>query len=376
MLNGPLPLDLSELEGRRFICQDPCKLCCLCQPECLPGEVEYFKKNHPNRLVLKKEPHRHYALALKKGQGSCAFLTKGRCEVYAHRPHFCRQFPFHIHVGSRVQVELDLSCRGVWLERGEEAMTEGLRLVQEGEAEIRRTLKESVPVYREFTMNCLEAGLELDVGKARSQISARLDELTDLRLIASLLEASVEEDALSIPDLKARPLLDGGTMRELSQSALEMVSDSLAADELFQAPVYCAPDGSWNLFRVIGSKVEWHVMGEEGDVRKAGELPVKDIKLRQPEGRDRHMLRDYLRILNNRDSFMGYAFYLMDEYDYEDPWPNVYCGVIATSVLDLLWRCSLIEAFFPGGKDGDRMREGIIFYDMDRLDAPTLGAFI
>lgn len=376
MLNGPLPLDLSELEGRRFVCQDPCKLCCLCQPECLPGEVDFFKRNHPNRLVLKKDPHRHYALALKKGQGSCSFLKDGRCEVYPHRPHFCRQFPFHIHVGSRAQVELDLSCRGVWLDQGEEAMAEGLRLVQDNEPEIRRTLKESVPVYREFTLNCIEAGLDVDVGKARSQVAARLDELTDLRLIASLLEGSVEEEELSIPDLKAKPMLDGKTMAELSHSALEMVADSMAADELFQAPVYCAPDGSWNLFRVLGQTVEWHIMDTEGDVRRKGELPIKDIKLRQPEGRDRQVLRDYLKMLNNRDSFMGYAFYLMDEYDYEDPWPNVYGGVLSTSVLDLLWRTSLLSAFFPGMKDGERMREGIIFYDMDRLDAPTLGAFM
>jgi len=376
MLNGPLPLDLSELEGRRFVCQDPCKLCCLCQPECLPEEVDFFKKNYPNRLVLKKEPHKHYALALKKGQGSCSFLQGVRCEVYPHRPHFCRQFPFHIHVGSRAQIELDLSCRGVWLGQGEDAMTEGLRMVQEKEAEIRRTLKESVPVYREFTLNCQEAGLEIDVGKVRSQVAARLDELTDLRLIASLLEESVEEDELSIPGLKAKPLLDTKTMGELSHSALEMVTDSMAADELFQAPVYCAPDGSWNLFRVLGQKVEWHVLGVEGDVTKRGELPIKDIKLQQPEGRDRQVLRDYLKILNDRDSFMGYAFYLMDDYDYEDPWPNVYGGVLSTSVLDLLWRTALLAAFFPGMKDGERMREGIIFYDMDRLDAPTLGAFI
>lgn len=376
MLNGPLPLDLSELEGRRFVCQDPCKLCCLCQPECLPGEVDFFKKNYSNRLVLKKDPHRHYALALKKGQGSCAFLQGGRCEVYPHRPHFCRQFPFHIHVGSRAQVELDLSCRGVWLDKGEDAMSEGLRMVQDNEAEIRRTLKESVPVYREFTQNCIEAGLDVDVGKVRAQVTARLDELTDLRLIASLLEGSVEEEELSIPDLKARPSLDGKTMAELTHSALEMVTDSMAADELFQAPVYCAPDGSWNLFRVQGQKAEWHVMDVEGDVSKRGELSLKDIRLQQPEGRDRQVLRDYLKILNNRDSFMGYAFYLIDEYDYEDPWPNVYGGVLSTSVLDLLWRTSLLAAFFPGMKDGERMREGIIFYDMDRLDAPTLGAFI
>ncbi len=376
MLNGPLPIDLSELEGRSFICQDPCKLCCLCQPECMPGELDYFKKNYADRLVLKKEPHKHYAFALKKGQGSCTFLDNGRCQVYAHRPHFCQQFPFHIHVGSRAQVELDLSCRGVWSNQGEEAMSEGLRLVQQNEVAIRKTLKESVPIYREFNNNCMEAGLEVDVSKVRSQVGARLDEMTDLRLIASLLECSVEEEELSIPDLKAKPLLDGNTFRDLSQSALEMVTDSLAADELFQAPVYCAPDGSWNLFRVTGPKVERHLMDVGGDVRLVGDLPIKDIKLRQPEGRDRQVLRDYLKVLNNRDSFMGYAFHLIDEYDYEDPWPNVYGGVFSTSVLDLLWRTSLIEAFFPGGKDGERMREGIIFYDMDRLDAPTLGAFI
>nr|MBP7087183.1 YkgJ family cysteine cluster protein [Methanomassiliicoccales archaeon] len=260
--------------------------------------------------------------------------------------------------------------------KGDDAMAEGLKLVQDNEAEIRRTLKESVPVYREFTLNCLEAGLDVDVGKARSQVAARLDELTDLRLIASLLEGSVEEDELSIAGLKAKPTLDGKTMNELSHSALEMVTDSMAADELFQAPVYCAPDGSWNLFRVLGQKVEWHVMDTEGDVRKKDELPIKDIRLKQPEGHDRQVLRDYLKILNNRDSFMGYAFYLIDDYDYEDPWPNVYGGVLSTSVLDLLWRTSLIAAFFPGMKDGERMKEGIIFYDMDRLDAPTLGAFI
>ncbi|MDD1772802.1 MAG: YkgJ family cysteine cluster protein [Methanomassiliicoccales archaeon] len=376
MNETPLPLDMSELEGRRFICQDPCKLCCLCQPECLGDEVEYFKKNYPERLVLKKEPHRHYALTLKKGQGSCSFLNNGRCQVYEARPHFCRQFPFHIHIGTRAQVELDLSCRGVWLDKGEEAMGEGMRLVQQNDAAIRRTLKEAVLVYREFNNNCYEAGIEVDVSKARSQINARLDEMTDLRLIASLLEGSVEDDELSIPDLKAKPILDGNTMRELTQSALEMVTDSLAADELFQAPVYCAPDGSWNLFRIMGQKVERHIMDVEGDVRKVGELPIREIKLRQPEGRDRQVLRDYIKVLNGRDSFMGYAFYLMDEYDYEDPWPNVYGGVLSTTVLDLLWRSALIEAFFPGGKDGDWMREGIIFYDMDRLDAPTLGAFI
>ena len=44
-------MDLSELEGRTFTCDEKCGLCCLCQAEVLPHELPFFKKNHPR-------PHR------------------------------------------------------------------------------------------------------------------------------------------------------------------------------------------------------------------------------------------------------------------------------------------------------------------------------
>ena len=114
-------VDLSELEGRNFTCTDGCGLCCLCQPELLPNEEKLFRSKFPEMVVLKNEPHRHYAMAMKKGMGSCAFLNDRRCKVYNERPHFCREFPFHIHVGMRAQVQLDLSCRGAWVNDGEDA---------------------------------------------------------------------------------------------------------------------------------------------------------------------------------------------------------------------------------------------------------------
>lgn len=87
-------------------------------------------------------------------------------------------------------------------------------------------------------------------------------------------------------------------------------------------------------------------------------------------------MADYLRVLNNRDSIVGSTYYLVDEYDYEDYFPNVYMGVLSTSMLDMIWRASLI-AHVKGTKlDGDGVREGIIYYDMDRLDGPSIGAFI
>jgi hypothetical protein len=50
--------------------------------------------------------------------------------------------------------------------------------------------------------------------------------------------------------------------------------------------------------------------------------------------------------------------------------------VLATSALDLLWRTALV-CKVTGLRTGmDGVREGIIYYDMDRLDAPTIGAFL
>ena len=66
--NQELTVDLSELQGRKFVCSDECQLCCLCQPELLEKEVPYFKRNFPDRLVVRRSPHKHTALALKNGK--------------------------------------------------------------------------------------------------------------------------------------------------------------------------------------------------------------------------------------------------------------------------------------------------------------------
>ena len=70
------------------------------------------------------------------------------------------------------------------------------------------------------------------------------------------------------------------------------------------------------------------------------------------------------------------VYYMMNENDYEDDLSNAYYGSLATSVLDVMWRASLLDHFFGTGMGARGIREAIIFYDMDRLDAPTIGAFV
>jgi Fe-S-cluster containining protein len=373
LLPSDLDLDLSELEGRSFTCDPSCGLCCLCQPEVLPHEVSWFKSNHPRRIVETKRPHRHIALTLKEGQGACTFLNASRrCEIYAQRPHYCRQFPFHLYLGKRVQVELDLSCRGVWYGGAEDALVEGGRMVQDNVDALRETLTETRAVYRDFEANCRDAGIYRPEEALRREVGRRIEMFTELPYLAHVLDLSAEDEEMSMPDAPAGTL----DAAELQRSVMEMGLESLAAEDVFSAPVYCDPKWRWNLFLVKGGSMRWAFLNDDGSLDAAGDIDPTKVKLLSPEGEGRSIFLSYLRMLNRRDSMMGYAAYLVDDYGYEDFLGNTYYGVMATTALDLLWRASLI-AYLQGGRlDRAGMIEGIISYDMDRLDAPTIGAFL
>ncbi len=369
------PVDLGELEGRRFECIEGCGLCCLCQPELLEGELPYFKRNHPERVMAKRQPHKHFALAMKKKVGSCAFLDDRRCTVYNMRPHYCRQFPFHVHVGDRAQVELDLSCRGVWTGKGEDATAAGLRLVAENDRAISSAFHQTNPLYRQFFRNCLDMQIECRPDRLRQEARPFLGRFNDLSYLATLLEASAEEEPVDIAKLLVKTL-DRPKRRELDEAAWEAVKDSLGVADPFDAPIYCDIDGRWNLFRLEDESIEHYLITEEGDLEHKGGMDSEDVQLPEltPEGAK--TFSDYMGILNRRDSMLGNAYYLMDEYGYEDDLPNIYYGVLATSALDLLWRTALVCKVAGLRADSDGVREGIIYYDMDRLDAPTIGAFL
>ncbi len=365
-------VDYSELRGRHFTCLGKCGLCCLCQPELLPQEEAFFRRNFPNRLVRKQIPHKHTALALRNGSGSCQFLSGRRCTIYQDRPHYCRAFPLHIHVGNRVQVELDLSCRGVWDDKGEDALDIGRGMVSENRAAIERTLQEAGRVYDQFFHNCQDSGIFYSSELLREDLSKKMDKMSDLSYLATVLDSSAEDELMALPS-SARAV----NMKDLEMAARETSLESLSARTLLESPVYCDEEGDWNVFSLKNGSLRWDILNEEGVMGIVRSIDPSEVKLLEPSGKGRDLFIDYLKLLNNRDSMLGYAFFLVDQFGYEDPLPNVYFGAIATAALDLLWRSSLL-AHTRGQKalDESGVREGIIFYDMDRLDAPTIGAFI
>jgi hypothetical protein len=271
-------------------------------------------------------------------------------------------------------VELDLSCRGVWYGGKEDALVAGGKMVADNREVLVRTLQESREVYREFEANCVDAGIYRAPEILRRTVSARIGELADVQYLAKVLDLSAEDDEMeTMPSPMKAPEYE---RRELEDSARETGLESLRAEDVFSAPVYCDPAGGWNLLLSRNGKVEWSVMNDDGTLTPARSIDPRQVPLLAPDGEGLDVFRAYMGTLNRRDSMFGYACYLVDDYGYEDNLANTYYGALAAAALDLLWRSSLVAYMRKGRLDRQGMIEGIIAYDMDRLDAPTIGAFI
>ncbi len=370
-----LPIDLSEVEGRRFVCLDNCQLCCLCQPELLEDEEAFFRRNFPARVVTRRTPHKHTALAMKQGGGPCTFLDeKGRCAVYQQRPHYCRSFPFHVYLGDRVQVELDLSCRGVWGDQGEDATVFALKLAEENKDRIAKGLLDSREVYEQFRANCADAGLDPEPSRLRRDLEPKLSLAADPLYLGRVLDLSLEDEEMRLPERS--DAVEQGRMDELRQAAMETALDSLASVDPMSSPVYCDPEGKWKMLMSSDGGLDLYEMEKGGSLRRTQTVDPSEIELLAPEGDGVALFAEYLGILNRRDSMLGHAYYLLDDLGYDDHVQNVYYGSIATAALDLLWRGSLLAHLRKGRLDRAGVMEAIIYYDMDRLDAPTIGAFV
>ncbi|MGD1059839.1 MAG: YkgJ family cysteine cluster protein [Methanomassiliicoccales archaeon] len=372
--NQEFPLDLSEIEGRKFVCLDNCHLCCLCQPELLEDEERFFRKDFPDKIVSRRTPHRHTALAMKQGGGPCIFLDEGRCSVYQQRPHYCRAFPFHVYLGDRAQVELDLSCRGAWGDQGADATVFALELVEENRERIARGLKDSSEVYEQFRTNCADAGIDPDPSRLRKALEPKLALTSDPLYLGRLLDLSLEEDEMSLPE--RFETVEKGRMEELRQAAMETALDSLSSMDPMSSPVYCDESGRWTIFMSSDYELELYEMTKEGSLSRTQTVDPNTIPLLAPEGDGAKLFVHYIGILNRRDSMLGHAYFLVDDLAYEDYVSNVYYGAMATAALDLLWRGSLLAHMRKGRLDREGVKEAIIYYDMDRLDAPTIGAFV
>lgn len=384
MVPPEIEADFSLLNGLKFACLDGCGYCCLFQPDLNHDEMARLNDMGLSWAITKRHFSGSSAIKMQGNGGACVFLKGGRCTIYSDRPHFCREFPFHIYLGERLQVIPNLSCRGLWpdfsdrkyLMPVQSAYDAALPFVKEIGADMLAGPKETFSSFhRELDKHGTGCPKPLlcEIAEAVKEL------LTDYRGIASVLEFSWEYSGEPIAADEILYKLRGWTPEtDLKEEAMLGVQDALGLENPANLPVYVDERLNWNLFQVSGNRITQRKMTEKGAGRTLNSIPLDSVPLPELDGEALSLLMDYIDILLKRDSFYGYVAYLVSDGGFEDSLLNAYLGTLATSVLDLLWRASMLHRFEGGGKKIGRreLLNGIVFYDGEILDAPALGEFV
>jgi hypothetical protein len=284
-----------------------------------------------------------------------------------------------VFVGWRVQLNANLSCRGMGLE-GEKLGDLARALVAEyGSERLGAEVKEAKRVFTEFVRNTRDAWISQSFSSVRGAGSALGDELVDAVGLSRILtyaehgrtkqNAPANEIARSVrrteaeADTEERALIDGTELFDLPDLSL--------------LPIYIDEANSWKIFRLVGKEIVGYLLDEDGNTREISRTSPSDIELLPLDSEGRRAMKDYLGVVNARDCFLGHAAYLSDMDGYEFNFAQTYLGALATNSLDLWWRASFLARLQRRESLSEKdVREGIVFFDMDLLDLPTIGAFI
>ncbi len=379
----PLEIDYSEVDGKSYKCIDGCALCCLCQPELLPSEEDRFRKD-PRFADAIADRHispdvEGAALKLRGAHGACYFLADKRCRIYNDRPHYCRSFPINVFVGWRIQLNVNLSCRGIGLEGENLGVVSRDIIANYGERRLSSELDSAKGVFTEFVKNTRDAWVAQSFSSVRGAGNSLSDELVDelglSRILAYAERGRTKQNAP--PNEIAKIVRRTEPDADLEERALIDGTELFDLPDLSLLPIYIDDKNDWKIFRLVGKEIVGYSLSEDGRTEEFSRTEPSEVELLPITAPGRVAFKNYLAIVNSRDCFLGHAAYLCDMEGYEYNFAQAYLGALANNALDLWWRASFLAKL--NGKielDAHEIREGIIFCDMDLMDLPTIGAFI
>lgn len=385
MTHMDLEIDMSELAGRSYKCIDRCGVCCLCQPELLPDEITAFevdpdlKKGLVRRPIAGEGSEVRTQLDLQGGCGACVFMKDRGCTIYDKRTHFCRQYPIHIHSMRRIQLNANLSCRGV-TQGGMSLLGYALNILKATpiarlEAGLARTSKDA----DEFDGLCRDAGVYQPPERLVSVAGALLPMLGKEDGIGRFI--TVIEDAPPFGDMAQKDVLEVIRTAEVADDLVDEANqgnyEQFELDEIAWLPYYIGEDLVWNVFQSNDGAIDWMVLEEDGTLSLKEKLDIEGIGLLRRDADCLRLFEDYAKLLVSRDHTLGRAYNICDALDYGTDLMNVYLGVLGTTMIDLWWRASLVGRL-TGRTVIDKWlaEEGIRAFDADCLDAETIGLFL
>jgi len=319
------------------------------------------------------------AIRLQGAHGACHFLRQRRCAIYTRRPHYCRAFPISVYAGWRIQMNANQSCRGMG-HPGEDMTEAGNALLTRyGENGLMEELRGSREVFAEFSDNTRDAKVAQSVPSLRDAAGALMDDLTEelgLSRTLTYAESGSTRQNSSALDI-ARRARSAEPEVDLHDLGVSIGTELFDLPDLSYLPVYVAEDLTWKIFKLVGDDIVGFVLHEDGRTEEFSRTAPSDVALMPLTAGGRKALEEYLMVINQRDCFIGHAAHLLDLEDYAFSYAQAYLGAVGNAAVDLWWRSSFL-ARQRGETTLDQrgVREGIVFFDMDLLDQPTIGAFL
>ncbi len=344
---GGLPtVNIELLRGFGFTCRDDCGLCCYAEPRLRAREKPALLRIAPATQIVAHDAAEF--LSARPDGGACQFLRDRRCRVHTARPAPCREFPVTVHLGTRLQASLVLSCPG--LELGP------LRGWRDGP---------TGPVH----------GLATEVAAVRERVepstARRIDEATRRR--ARLARQLADEGRWrEEEEVRARV---GAEVPFPADADFPVEAPPSADDGLESLPLfYDARPGPVALADGLGG---WHLL----ELRESGGVERTIAVVPPPESppeltrEGKGVLEGYLRYWLARDALFGFVHIAMlesDEGDVEE-WVRSELAAIGALVLaraDVRLRARAGE---PRPLGAFEVQEGIRACDQDLLDRAGWG---
>lgn len=364
-----LAIEASELRGKSFACQPGCGFCCLCEPG-----LDAMERARFTGPLAKAVTSGGDALRVVGQAGPCALLSADRaCTQYELRPRGCRSFPYHTTMGWRVQVNLNRGCPGTWV-AGAPAASRSFDPAQAlpPGPEALAAAQSARAAWATFRSQARGAGVYEAPSAVRKRLLACLPLLRDEAGLAAglaLAEAGLPVTAANLRRGRGAPV------ETLHCFLLDQARATFGQRDAKRLPMFVDGDDAfrWRAFRLRGGALQRCEILPNGALRADRDVPLEVVLLpREPAAQA--LFDAHAATLVDRDLLYGLAAFMLDRLGYGEPFASAALRELCAALGDLWLRASFL-ARFEGAEvlDARAMTRGVAFFDMDFLNAPTLG---
>jgi Fe-S-cluster containining protein len=332
--------DFLPLKGLKFNCLEGCGFCCTFQPSLLRNEEKFYQNNRITKngcisgTIIDPDSKDDVSFALQNKIGACIFIDTGKCKIYDIRPLKCKIFPINIFFSWRIQLNANMSCRGIW--DGDDFND----LYSYGEE-----------LFSNLPKNIIR-GLYFNTNKIYTDLPNKLTNYVSPHQIREKLLKYIENMKIeSINDI---------------EYAKKLLKEQLNQKRFVDLPMYLTDDLRWEVFKLKDDYIQRIQLNENGNLRIIDCIDFSKVDFKNISLNAKNSIKDYLIKIVNRDSFIDslYQQSLMNKETSMEPLMDLAINNLSMILNFFIIRLNILAAFNNIESIDEKMiKQGIIFSD-------------